>query len=107
MDFINIGLYVVYFLLLLSIIGVIVFPVLQMAGDIKSAKGTLVGIGILLVVFVISYALSSPDTGAVYTKYGISPGLSKVIGAGLIATYITFAGVLIGIIYSQISNWIR
>ncbi len=104
---IDIGLYIVYFLLIIAVLGVIVFPTLQIASDLKSAKGTVFGIGILLVVFLVSYALSTPDTGAFYDKMNVSPSLSKFIGAGLIATYITFAGVVIGIVYAQVSQWLR
>lgn len=104
---INIGLYLTYIALAVALIGAIVFPVIQMAGDIKRAKGALLGIGAIVAVFLISYALSSPETGAFYEAKGVSPTFSKVIGGGLIATYIVFFGAIVGILISSISKWVK
>lgn len=104
---INIGFIIMYALMIAAVIGVIVFPLIQMLSDLKSAKGTLVGIGAILVVFLISYAISTPEVGAFYDKYNVSPNFSKVIGGGLIATYIMFAGVIVSILWSQISSWLK
>lgn len=104
---INIGIYIAYLLLGLTIIGAVVFPIIQMAGDIKKAKGALIGVLAFVIVFLISYALSTPETGAFYDKFGITPTNAKVIGGALIATYIFFAGVIISVIYSQIVKWIQ
>lgn len=104
---INIGFIILYALMIAAVIGVIVFPLIQMLSDLKSAKGALIGIGAILVVFLISYAISTPEVGAVYDKYNVSPNFSKVIGGGLIATYIMFAGVIVSILWSQISSWLK
>ncbi len=104
---INIGFVILYILMIVAVIGVIVFPIIQMLGDLKSAKGALIGIGALLVIFFISYAISTPEVGAVYDKYNVSPNFSKIIGGGLIATYIMFAGVIVSILWSQISSWLK
>lgn len=104
---INIGFIIMYVLMVAALIGVIVFPIIQMAGDLKAAKGALFGILGLVALFLIAYAVSPAETGAFYQKMGISPNLSKAIGGGLLATYIVFAGVVISIVYSQISNWLK
>ncbi len=104
---INIGFVIMYILMIVAVIGVIVFPIIQMLGDLKSAKGALVGIGVILVVFLISYAISTPEAGAFYDKHNVSPNLSKIIGGGLIATYIMFGGVIVSILWSQISSWLK
>lgn len=104
---INIGFVILYILMIAAVAGAIIFPVLQMAGNIKAAKGTIFGVLGLVALFFIAYAISPAETGAFYQKMGISPNLSKAIGGGLIATYIIFAGVIISIAYSQISNWFK
>lgn len=103
----NIGFIALYILMIIAIIGVIIFPIVQMAGNLKAAKATIFSIIGLLVLFLIAYAVSPAETGAFYQKMGISPNLSKAIGGGLLATYIIFAGVIISIAYSQISNWLK
>lgn len=104
---INIGIYITYVLLIAAIAGAILFPVIQTFGDLKKAKGSLIGIGAAVALFLISYAISSPETGAFYDKFNISPAFSKVIGAGLIATYIITIAVLLSILYSQVAKWIK
>lgn len=104
---INIGFVILYILVIAAILGVIIFPVIQMAGNFKAARGTLVGVFGLVALFLIAYAVSPAETGSFYQKMGISPNLSKAIGGGLLATYIVFAGVVISIAYSSISNWFK
>lgn len=104
---INIGFVILYILMIAAVIGAVVFPIIQMAGNIKAARGTLAGVLGLIALFLIAYAVSPAETGQFYQKMGISPNLSKAIGGGLLATYIVFAGVIISIAYSSISNWFK
>ncbi len=104
---INIGIVVTYILLFVSVAGAILFPVVQTFGNLKKAKSSLIGIGIALALFLISYAVSPAETGPFYEKFGISPTFSKVIGGGLVATYIITIAVLLSVVYSQISKWIK
>ncbi len=104
---INIGFVIMYVLIVAAIIGVIVFPLIQMAGNLKAAKGTLFGVLGLVVLFLICYAVSPAETGAFYQKMNISPNLSKAIGGGLLATYIIFAAVLVSIAYTSVTNWLK
>jgi hypothetical protein len=104
---INIGLVITYILIGAAIIGTVVFPLIQMVSDIKRAKSALIGIAAFLAVFLISYAISAPETGGIYEKFNISTTMSKIIGGGLIATYIVFAGAIIGIAASSISKWVK
>lgn len=104
---INIGFVILYVLMVVALVGAIVFPLIEMASNLKAAKGTLFGILGLLALFFLAYAVSPAETGAFYQKMGISPNLSKAIGGGLIATYIIFAGVIISIAYTSISSWFK
>lgn len=104
---INIGFVIMYILVIAAVLGAVIFPMIQIFGNIKAAKGTLFGILGLIALFLIAYAVSPAETGAFYQKMGITPNLSKAIGGGLIATYIIFAGVIISIAYSTISNWMK
>ena len=101
---INIGLYLTYILFAVAAITAIVFPIFQTFGDLKKAKGGLIGIGILLAVLLIAFLVSPAETGLFYEKHDISPTASRVIGAGLVATYIVFAGVVISILYAEVAK---
>lgn len=104
---INIGFVILYILMVAAILGAVIFPIIQMSGNIKAAKGTIFGVLGLVGLFLFAYAVSPAETGLFYQKMGISPNLSKAIGGGLLVTYIIFAGVLISIAYSSISNWFK
>ena len=104
---INIGIILAYILLALTVAGAIIFPIIHTLGDLKSAKGGLIGIAVILIVFLIAYAVSPAESGPFYEKYEISPTFSKVIGGGLVATYIFSIAVLVSIVYSQVSKWIK
>lgn len=104
---INIGLYLAYALIAIAAISSIVFPIIQTFGDLKKAKNGLIGFAVLIVVLIIAYALSPAETGAFYDKFNISPNTSKLIGGGLLATYIVFAGVVISILYVEVAKWFK
>lgn len=104
---IDIGMYIFYILLVVGIVGVLFFAISQTFSDLKGTKGALIGVAALLVVFFLSYTISPANTGAFYDKMGISPNLSKVIGGGLVSTYVIFAGAIISILYSSIIGWFK
>lgn len=104
---INIGLFLAYALMAVAAISAIVFPIIQTFGDLKKAKGGLIGFGILVAVLLLAFLLSPAETGAFYDKHNISPNTSKLIGGGLLATYIVFAGVVISILYAEVAKWFK
>ncbi|MDD3742152.1 MAG: hypothetical protein PHX54_00845 [Lentimicrobiaceae bacterium] len=104
---INIGLYLTYILFIIAAITAIVFPLIQTFSNFKKAKSGLIGFGILVVVLLFSYMVSPAETGLFYEKHNISPNASKIIGGGLVATYIVFAGVVISIVYAEVAKWFK
>lgn len=90
---INIGLYVTYALLFAAILVLLFFAVKQFAGDIAKSKMTLFGLIGLIVVFGLSFLLSSSSDVSedMFKKVGTNFGSSKLIGSGLIMSYILFA----------------
>ncbi len=104
---IAIGMYLAYILIAIAAISSIVFPLMQVFGNLKKAKNGLIGFAVLVFVLIIAYVLSPAETGAFYDKFNISPNTSKLIGAGLLATYIMFAGVVISILYAETAKWFK
>ena len=101
---ITIGMYLAYILIAVAAISSIVFPLIQTFGNLKKAKNGLIGFAVLVVVLVFAYLVSPAETGAFYDKFKISPNASKLIGGGLLATYIVFAGVVASILYAEVAK---
>lgn len=105
---INIGLYLAYFALFIAVAALIIFPIVTMIkGSVKSTKGSLIGVAILVGVIILAYIISPADQGLFYTKMNISAGMSKLIGAGLLTTYIILAGLVIITIYTSVVKWFK
>ncbi|MBK7215426.1 MAG: hypothetical protein IPH88_19535 [Bacteroidales bacterium] len=108
MNFIDIGLYVAYLAFFIAIAALLLFPILSLVkGNIKNAKASLVGVAGLAVILLISYLVSPADQGQFYTKMNTGPGQSKLIGAGLVSTYIIFAGLVVITLYTVVVKWFK
>lgn len=108
MNLIDIGLYVAYLLLFAVIATLILFPVFGLLkGNFGKAKGSLLGIGILIVAFLLAYFLSPADQGAFYEKMNIGPQGSKVIGAGLLVTYFMGIAFVVITLYTSVVKWFK
>ncbi|MBR08454.1 MAG: hypothetical protein CMP48_12350 [Rickettsiales bacterium] len=103
MDIIDVGLYASYLLIALCAVAAIVIPLAQSFGDPQSLVKSGIGLGVIVVVFLISYAMADSVT----TNKEVTEGAAKLSGAGLIAMYIFFFIALIGIVYTEISKLLK
>lgn len=101
------GLYAFYVLLAVAILAAIVFPIINGIKSPKELKGSLIGLGVLLVIFVISYAVSSSEVSSRQMSLGVDETEMKLIGAGILMFYITLFLSIIGLIYSEISKALK
>lgn len=105
---ITIGLYVAYIAFFIAIAALIFFPFFNLIKEgFGRSKGNLLYIGILAAILVIAYLISPAEQGEFYTKMGVSAGTSKLIGAGLISTYIVGASLVVILLYSVVSKWFK
>jgi len=102
---IELGLYLTYALLGVTVLAILVFAVLRTISNLASAKTALIGIVGLLIVWGISYAISGTSDAAQYEE--VSEGTVKRVGAGLITLYLLGSITILSIIYSQISRLIK
>lgn len=94
-----------YILLFVAIIAVLVGAVMQAVMNPAKMKGTLIGVGAMLAVLVLSYVLAD---GTVEPSHGnITESTSRFTGAGLYAFYILFILAVGSIGYSSISRLIK
>ena len=101
-DFItNYGIIVAYLLLAVAVIGAIGFPILEIVKNPKGAKGALIGIGIIVAVFGISYVMGSEEN---LSKIEITGGTARLVDTGLYAFYILAFAAIAATIYSEVSK---
>ena len=101
MSIIDVGLYLSYALIILCAIAAIVIPLIQSFDDPKSLIKSGIGVAALLVIFVVSYVIASPEA------QGATEATSKMVGGGIITTYVIFFIAIAGIIYTEISKIIK
>ena len=98
------GLYFCYALFFVAVAALIILPTMNVLKAPKDLVKSGVGIGGLVIIFVISYALSGDEVTLKYSAAGVDSASSKMIGAGLIMLYIIFFISVGGLIYSFINK---
>ena len=98
---IDIFLYLTYVMVSLAIILSLGFALMFLVKNFKKAKATIFGAIGILVIFFISYAISSSE---VYEKFQIDASLSKIIGGTLIMLYIVFIGTILAAVYAEVAK---
>lgn len=101
------GLYAFYVLLAVAVLAAIVFPIINGFKSPKSLKGSLIGLGGLILLFAISFAVSGSEVSAKNLSLGVDETEMKLIGAGLVMFYIALFLAILGLIYSEISKAIK
>lgn len=93
--------YVLFFLALVLLVG---FAIWTLISNFKQSRSALIGVGIVVLIFVIAYTVSPSTSSLVEQSVATTPGASKLIGSGLIATYIFLFGAILATIWSTLST---
>lgn len=107
---VNANLYWAYILFILSIAAALVLEFANTVTDKKAAKNAAVALVFMGAVIGISYLLSDNTIPKFYgvEKFiesgDLTQNISKLIGTGLIATYILSGLAVLGIVWSSISS---
>ena len=96
---IDVGLFLSYILIGVCALAAVGMPLVKAFGDPQSLKKIGMGVGAILVVFLVSYLIAD---GTVYEK--ASSGASKMVGAGLITMYILAFLAIGGIVFTEIQK---
>jgi len=102
MEIVDIMLYGAYLLVIVAALGAIVLPLINALSNPKSLLKSALGIMVIGVVYLISWAISGDEVTAKYIKFDITSTSSQVIGGVLITTYLLMGIAVISIIYSEI-----
>lgn len=101
------GLIISYILFAVALLGVIILPLIKAFDDPKKMVRGLIALGLLSVVFLISWGISGSEVSEMYTEKGVGDGLSKVIGGVLIMMYLLAGIAIVGIVYSEFSKAVK
>jgi hypothetical protein len=100
----NYGIIAAYLLLAVAVVTAIGFPMLDVIKNPKGAKGALIGIGLIVVIFGISFAMGSEENPS---KIEISGGTAKLVDTGLFAFYILSIVAVLATIYAEVSKIVK
>ena len=103
----NYGIILTYILLAAAAIAAIAFPIMHLVANPNKAKQVGMGLGALLVVYILAYVLASDEVTEHYSKFNITDTQSKQVGAGLIVFYILAAGAVVSVLYSEVGKMIN
>ena len=108
MDFVEIGLKLTYTLLGIGVLAAIFMPLFQaVTQDPKSLGRAAVGVGFLVVVYLIGFAIANSEVTSTYTEFGVGSAISKRVGGLLITMYILMGCALLGIVFTEISKLVK
>ncbi|MBR3939131.1 MAG: hypothetical protein IKJ67_04050 [Bacteroidales bacterium] len=97
----------------IAILGMLGFALYQIIVNLKEqpkkVRGTIIGVVAFVVVFALSYLLSSGTdlTPEFLIKTNSTESLSKLIGAAAISVYMFAGGALLSIIYNEVTKKLK
>ncbi|MBX2898391.1 MAG: hypothetical protein KF775_02010 [Cyclobacteriaceae bacterium] len=107
MSSIDIGLYIVYVVFGIAVIAAVLLPFINAIKSPVTLVKSLAGVGLLVLLFFVGYALSNGDVTPQAIAQGVTESSSKIIGAGLLTFYFVFLAAAIGVIFSEINKAIK
>lgn len=105
--FIDLILYLGYGLVVICAAAAIILPTINALDNPSSLVKSGIGLGGLVVVFIISWAISGSEVLESYAGFGIDAGLSKFVGGSLIMMYLMALIAIVGIVYTEISKYFK
>jgi hypothetical protein len=91
------------FMLIAGVAVIIIAPIFTFAVNPQNLIKMLISIVLFVVIIGLSYTLATNQLSALQLEeYGITPETSRLVGMGLIATYITFGLAIFSILFSMI-----
>ena len=98
---IDFGLWIGYLLTIAGAVGMLVFSIMHIIKNPKNAKFTMIGVGAIIVLFLLSWIISSSDLTPKMMNLESTESSSKMIGAGFIMLYLMVIIGIIAIFYTE------
>jgi hypothetical protein len=96
-----------YVLTVAMVLAVVFSAVLNYIQNPKMLVRALMGLGVLVVVFLVGYALAGNEVTLNYEKFDVTASQSKLIGGILNATYILVIVAVVAYLYSSINSLLK
>lgn len=108
----NFGIFAAIALVIIGVIIVALFGVAQMASDPKAALRGIVGVGVLVGIFLVSYTTASgeatgPLAKSVENAGGLSSNALKLISGGITTSIILALAAAAAILVSELRNFFK
>ena len=104
----NLLLYWGYFLLILVIATTLIVSLLGLLQNPKASLKMLIILVGMVVVFIVAYFMSKNNfSPAFLEKQEVTASTVRLVGAGLLVTYLFGLGAIVAIIYSTISRMLK
>ena len=103
----NVALISSYALLLIAVFAAVAFPFYRMTRARKGFKPVLFISAILIGLFFISFLLSKDNTTPQWLALGVTPGVTRLVGSGLIKLYFTIIKAVLALVYSYIKKALK
>ena len=108
MDLLDAGIYLAYILFFIAAGAMFVLPVINALRNPKDLVKSGMGLGALVVLFGIAFALSGGERTAKWEALGVTSDFSsRLIGAGLTMFYFVLIIAVLGMVYSEISKALK
>ena len=95
-----------YLLFGIAVLVAVVFPIVGMVKNFKSAKYSLIGVGALVIIYVIGLAVSTGESYSIGDRV-VEGSVSQHSEAGLITFYTMIVLAVGSILYTEISKAIK
>lgn len=99
---IDVGLFLAYALIGVCALAAVGMPLVKAFGDPQSLKKMGMGVGAVLVVFIVAYLVADGTASE-----NASSGASKMVGAGLITMYIMAFLAIGGIVFTEVQKMLE
>lgn len=107
MDTFDIMLYLAYTLVIISAVAALILPLINAFGNPRALLQSGIGVLALVVIYLISFALSSDEVTTVYTQNNVGPDLSKFVGGIIIMMYLMLGIAVVSIFFTEISKLLK
>jgi len=91
-----------YIMIIIAFGGCLVLPIWANLDNLKSFVNIGIGLGAMIVLFLLGYILSDASLSPKFQEMGVTEGVSKSVGASLIMSYIMILGLVGLIVYGEV-----
>jgi len=96
-----------YVVMGIAVVCVIVFSVYALLQNPKSAVQSLIGLGAIVVILGITWALSSGETVVTPTKTYTDVSMLKLADTSLYAMYVLLAGAVLAVLFGELRSFLK